>query len=853
MLEDILKALGTGRSAVLETVAGRLREKVDERLRLFGQEVVKTFFDLAAKDARDSLKGMSTFFKVHSLKWEANSTELHSLEMYYTALWFSGDFIPGAKWACASFLASHSGVDGKYRELPPLPAFLPPATTPSSFLFPSLPRLQKVLRTRLSETQSNGAPTTRALKLSWSLLGLKDLMPPMWVTEVLQSLKDHASLLSSQPPLMEEDTADILQLVSECIGRAVVSSVDGRAQILPYSRLPTAKLSASSGWVKYYSEETKRWRKLEGTRAAQFHRLGGLHAEEFLGMSYDPHQGTTEYRGIPYQFDWKDWDFDPNVSIVALQEPFKIRTISVADGPAAAAGSPIQKVLFRVMKDLGPFRLIGGEDLREAVAKQFAYRIHNFPWVSGDYSAATDRLSMIATEIVFDGCTKYLALPLELKRRLKVSLTSSILDYQRTLDQFKDQIPQTVFQYLTSLLPPLTPQRNGQLMGNILSFPILCIINLCGFLVSHYRAFINEYDPSFPNQKPIEPGFGLGNDPEWDYLSIGSRVHDWLEKGEVTISELSNLPVLVNGDDILFQADTQLYGIWLKVIGELGFKTSVGKNYISKHFFTINSQMFSAFGLQKIDRPWWGGFEMDFFRLRRNALSSGNDVLTADPRMVLVRAQEKLRDSVPLARWPQVNQLWMDAMQKADVLGPLSGLNWFLPIGLGGVGLDPSGFQGWSVTYAQQKLANRLLLDPEAGSKLMPRMDSSLVSEAARLAFRSSAPTWYIPGEVVERDGVKMVMDRNDPVALRRRGDRYRTYYVGYPLVSSLESSSQYISTWLDYHLDGARFDVEKARRSVSRMLRWGLRLSDKKVRPVEELDPRPRFRCFKKRMHIPV
>jgi hypothetical protein len=55
---------------------------------------------------------------------------------------------------------------------------------------------------------------------------------------------------------------------------------------------------------------------------------------------------------------------------------------------------------------------------------------------------------------------------------------------------------------------------------------------------------------------------------------------------------LEDLPVLINGDDILFRADDELYGYWLEEIEKLGFRLSLGKNYVHSKYLTVNSEMY---------------------------------------------------------------------------------------------------------------------------------------------------------------------------------------------------------------------------------------------------------------------
>jgi len=59
--------------------------------------------------------------------------------------------------------------------------------------------------------------------------------------------------------------------------------------------------------------------------------------------------------------------------------------------------------------------------------------------------------------------------------------------------------------------------------------------------------------------------------------------------------EQGELPVLVNGDDILFPTNGDLYDIWSIIIKSVGFEKSLGKNYVSKDYLFINSQPFRAY------------------------------------------------------------------------------------------------------------------------------------------------------------------------------------------------------------------------------------------------------------------
>lgn len=58
------------------------------------------------------------------------------------------------------------------------------------------------------------------------------------------------------------------------------------------------------------------------------------------------------------------------------------------------------------------------------------------------------------------------------------------------------------------------------------------------------------------------------------------------------IKHLDELPVLINGDDILFSCDRKFYDYWLEEIMSVGFMLSDGKNLVSKKYFSINSVLY---------------------------------------------------------------------------------------------------------------------------------------------------------------------------------------------------------------------------------------------------------------------
>jgi hypothetical protein len=635
------------------------------------------------------------------------------------------------------------------------------------------------------------------------------MMPSMWIDQVGKSLQEHSVLLGSQPPPLDFLQSEILQALGRSIGRVaypVGSKLDN---------LPRPKLSSSAGWVKIYDREAQRFRTMAGTRAAQHTLLGGRIGEELTGMTYRPSTGVQEYRSHPYQFNWTDWDFSPRVDVVALQEPFKVRTITISDGPATAVGSSLQMVWHRTMRQLPQFSLIGGTAVADA--SSFFSFDDDRSFVSGDYSAATDRLSALASRAVYRGLTEHLALPEEVARRLETGLFESELDYSRTLEQFKTKIPPVLMDSIP--LPPLTKQRNGQLMGNILSFPILCLVNLSGYLRLCYDT------PDHPFHQVARAG---------------------VERGFYTLRELSQLPVLINGDDILFKATSAEYSHWRSIIGQLGLKLSMGKNYFSKRFFTLNSEVHLSSG--QLTRPWWGGLLTDTLRMRNELKwELGVDVLTSDMRRVASAIQSSFLSSLPESLRSLGNSIFLQSYR--PLLEPYKGLQWFLPIELGGMGLDPIG-QEYEVTYAQKKLAIRCAMEG-LPSSFAP--EGSLTSAANERKLLSHLGGSIKSGEVVRFGSRRYVLDRSRPLSLVFEDGGYRAYYRAYPLVQDQVTSQSLFSRWLDYHVDGVRISSEDVQRKTTRALRWGCSISDRYLDRFSRLHLLPRHRCLSREEYIPV
>jgi len=257
-------------------------------------------------------------------------------------------------------------------------------------------------------------------------------------------------------------------------------------------------------------------------------------------QNLEPTGDVIEYRNS--QFEW-----DSSVTVLqrleearltgkpcqakiqGLLEPMKVRTISKGESALYYFCKPIQKAMHTAMRDMSCFRLIGRPfcptdlyDLKEKAEP-------GDEWFSIDYSNATDGLSYDYSGRIL----RYLTsdLPESMRRAADLVLGPHELHYPTGCGRV----------WVRGI------QANGQLMGSILSFPILCLANL-----------------------------GL-------YLRVNQeRQQDW------TNEEILN-HVLVNGDDMLYTAPVELWQVHTDLGSKLGLENSIGKSYHHKVYSNINS------------------------------------------------------------------------------------------------------------------------------------------------------------------------------------------------------------------------------------------------------------------------
>jgi hypothetical protein len=208
------------------------------------------------------------------------------------------------------------------------------------------------------------------------------------------------------------------------------------------------------------------------------------------------------------------------VRVEPIPEPLKVRIITAGIGDTFCL-KPLQRAMWLALGDFEQFCLTHGtQRLENAILRIHERSEPGDVWISGDYSAATDSFSIEGSKALMEGILES-------------------IDHEPTKRwAMKEMSPHLLVYPKDSGLDPVL-QKSGQLMGSLLSFPLLCLLNDC----------------------------------------------------TAEFSGLSPSKYLINGDDILMRAQPKVYPVWKEKVHEFGLDLSLGKNYIHPKYGTINSQL----------------------------------------------------------------------------------------------------------------------------------------------------------------------------------------------------------------------------------------------------------------------
>jgi len=209
---------------------------------------------------------------------------------------------------------------------------------------------------------------------------------------------------------------------------------------------------------------------------------------------------------------------DPRRKVSIVDDGGKSRIVTVATAWQSVLG-PLHHLLYDRLS-VNKWLLRG-----EATANSFKefVRKPGEVFVSGDYEAATDNFVRPHSEFILREIFKNSrCIPASVQKLAIDSLCGVLVFDGRSY-----------------------PQVAGQLMGNLLSFPLLCLTNYLAFRYAFGR-------------------------------------------------ESSSIPVRINGDDIVFRTTPEKASRWCDVVRDAGLVLSRGKTLIHGRFFSLNSTFFEG-------------------------------------------------------------------------------------------------------------------------------------------------------------------------------------------------------------------------------------------------------------------
>lgn len=390
---------------------------------------------------------------------------------------------------------------------------------------------------------------------------------------------------------------------------------------------------------------------------------------------------TMEVRGHDGRELWRhirgltsSWNIDQPISctIQAVLEPNKVRVISKGEAIPYYSMRPLQKAMHTSMREMPCFRLIGRPFSATDIIDLRSKAQSDWNWFSIDYSAATDGLSWKYSGAIFRCIISQLPLH-QFELAMKVLGPHNL--YYPTRDGGKE------FRGV---------QKNGQLMGSVLSFPILCLANLGVYL----------------------------------------RATRELQQGWTDDQRLAH--VLVNGDDMVYAAPKSLWEEHVSLGRRVGLEMSIGKAYIHREYLNINSVSVHCPIDKKDVSPWridYLNVGLAFGQHKVQNRENGGEIGVAScderkPEGYVVNMNTILDGCLPgrqstMLKWMLRTQL--DKIQdecRLSRTADLGNRNLFLPVQIGGMGVLPP--CGWRFAISKNDCtrAFQALLSHSAAASL---------------------------------------------------------------------------------------------------------------------------------------
>jgi len=474
--------------------------------------------------------------------------------------------------------------------------------------------------------------------LFWSIAQLKrcaEVVPEDFIEKSLHKHRKAMDLRSDDPP------ADFVSSLSEKVDDVL------RGLTFEHTR-KFHEYSSSACW-----ENTSVNGGAKGFLLSEHVFAGHTSNDELLSMTYHPRSGVTERRGFCVnRTDLLDLSHERGnctAMVYPICEPLKIRNITKSNAVKYAIAKGLQLDVHGYMRKLDQFRLIGEPCTQRHIEWLVGRSKGGF--ASGDFSAATDNVKIQLTKMCFERIIN------------RVACTSGISGDE--ISTFREVLYEHEIHYPTGYgekaLEPVL-QKNGQLMGSVLSFFILCLINLC----TYWHAVCPE------------------------------------------VKRFQDLTVLVNGDDILFRCTPDEYQQWLDTLPYSGLTPSPGKNFYADAYCTVNSILFHV-NEQRNGEVTTIPFYNVGMLLGQSKVARVSDV---EDKPIQYLFPEILEGSLnPLDSLKRFLYYNAEKLKQCAISDDGHSLNYFIPRELGGLGIQCPG-----MTYITFDKFNKLPSDEKTAS-----------------------------------------------------------------------------------------------------------------------------------------
>jgi hypothetical protein len=294
--------------------------------------------------------------------------------------------------------------------------------------------------------------------------------------------------------------------------------------------------------VTFGPEHTAKWTGDPiGTLKARVRELvGSQWAKKIVrkGEAYVPdQQGCLENErmtGGTFGVHEKDYSDKPNIVRTGVAKTKgKFRVVTMQGAMVKRILTPLHDALYDHISSFG--WCVRGDVQKSDFESILQDRLEGESLISGDYSLATDNIYLFAVEAIVDVLCESQHLTEEENNILRQSFTD--LHWRSNRGE-------------------LYQIKRGSMMGNLMSFPILCLLNKAC------------YDMA--------------------------RDH---ERGK-TVNGKKERKVRVNGDDIMFSGSQEFYSLWKHVVSYYGLIVNEEKTGIDDRFLELNSRQYDC-GLRR--------------------------------------------------------------------------------------------------------------------------------------------------------------------------------------------------------------------------------------------------------------